>query len=195
MKRIILNIIVGLLSFVIGIAVTNLFVSGVATKLPAVLENNKATRCFNYKPNINEDISNNWKKVDHDLFSFYLPKDMKGKRLKVYEFDGWAYKNWIYKNSNIRLNIDFGSYLQKHIEEFTNNPSYKSEKIVIDGREAIITTWNNKEIVSDEQPLFNAAVYFPNVEGETKLTIGVRCKNKAAQEDAIKIFRSIRFKK
>ncbi|GEM_PF-7125233 len=197
MKRIIFNVLVGFFSFVIGTAITNLFVSQVTNKQPIVVKNARVNDCSfpNYKPNTTEEIPGNWKTVNHEKFSFSIPKDMKGKRIKFPDVYGRDYRNgWVYKNQNIIMSFDFGNYFEGYENAFTNLPTYKVEKTVVDGREAIIATWDCVERVREDDPLFGSLVYFPNLGEKPKLIVTAAFDDRAVQEDAKKIFRSIRFK-
>lgn len=77
MKRLIFNVIVGLLTFIDGVAITSFFVMQISKK-SNVAENDGLFRinsCY-YKANLTKDIPGDWKKVDFGEFPLYLPSDM-----------------------------------------------------------------------------------------------------------------------
>src|SRR5262249_8157629 len=134
----------------------------------------------------------NWKKIDLDHFSFYLPPDMKPDSVQ-----GDDSIVWQYSNSSIRLTIDWGQY-PGGFEPYRNEPEYKEEWIKIDGKTAHSWSFrlsedNTVAVIDDKR--YDATICFVDtgIEG-MKLTLWAGCKTKSDQETAKIIFQTIRFK-
>lgn len=191
MQRMILNVIVGLLSFVIAIAITGLFVKQVTSEqIFIVREVVQKTVDDDYTEFSSlKDIPSDWKKEDYWLADFYLPKDIKLQPTSGSNIGCSETISKTFKKGKMILTVHptYGAISR-------NFSSFKAENVLIDGMKAKIVTYVSG-CVGTTDYCYKASVYFQNLEDDFGLEFRADCKNKEAQEEAKKIFGSITFRK
>lgn len=128
-----------------------------------------------------------WRRIDLQDFSFYLPRGMKDK--KVRGIDSFVRE---YRGGGVRLAIDYGMY-SDDLRSMEGKPGFRAEWVSISGERAKVATcrWGKSYV---------AAVYFPNLGGDaasgiTKLTFYAESRSAGGQEEALKVFQSIKFRR
>lgn len=128
-----------------------------------------------------------WVKVNLKRFSFYVPPD-----LKLQSDKGIDSAVWSYTGKNLKLVVDLGQYSGKP-KIYEHEPDYREEKIIIDGKEAVMCFYRRTSVAQLDLP-YSAAVYFPKVNSRgSKLSFYVAGISPEEQEIARKIFLSIEF--
>lgn len=130
-------------------------------------------------------LPDNWKYINADnSFGFYVPPDMK--KDEVQGIDSYVGK---FHNNGLELSFDYGIYSDPL--EYSKEPDYKEVWVKIDGKSAKIVTFHKPSGYKDFSDV--AAVHFPQIGKETKLTMWVYCKSPDEQQVAKTIFSSIQF--
>jgi len=144
------------------------------------------TQNFSLIAQTNTITQNNWKKIDLERFSFYVPPELKSLEAK-----GIDSEVWIYSSDNLEIIIDLGIY-SRDSSDFKKEPSYQEKKIKIDGKKGIIFFFYNKHDKKNRP--YYAAVHFPQIGKKgVKLSFFAACASPQEQQIARKIFTSIDF--
>jgi len=126
-----------------------------------------------------------WNRIDATYFTFDIPADMV--KTRVAGIDSLVGE---YKNSQIRLSFDYGSYSDP-LKYDKRLPQYQSSEMQVDGRKARMVTFRQSEA-------WLTAIHFPNA-GQTsgepaKLTIHAACETAEGLQVARAIFTSVHIK-
>lgn len=134
-------------------------------------------------PAVADPSLSNWQSVDADKFTLLLPPGwIFNKRQGIDSYVGE------FLGDGVRLGFDYGSYSNPLAEE--NDPKHTVTYEMIDGRRAKIVV---PKVVGEGA----VGVYFADVNGEqrTKLEVSGENFNSVQQEVALKLFRTLKFKK
>ncbi|HWO13478.1 MAG TPA: hypothetical protein VNN80_28450 [Polyangiaceae bacterium] len=115
-------------------------------------------------------------------YGFHAPPDVMMRALVGIDscIDGWSASSCAYTG-------DYGGY-SSDLTEYEGSPQYQETRESIDGRDAKLVTLADEGLV--------AAVHFASVDPAVpglRLTVGADCQDAAGQQDALTVFRSIRF--
>jgi hypothetical protein len=134
------------------------------------------------------EIPNGWKKVSLCQLHFLIPKNMKNQNVKG--IDSCVAD---FKNSRMRLAIDYGSYSGAYKNDGTTS-DFKEEFTEIDGKKAQLVTFKDRR---DRK--FVAGLYVLIHEAQdgmkTSLNMSISVKSEEDLETARHIFQSLRFDK
>ena len=148
--------------------------------------------CNRTAPSPKNHVPLGWKRIDTDYFSLFVPPSMRGGEEKGTDENGWGYYG-----DGIHLDIERGPYPAGSDSE-VNQPEYREEAAVIDGRGTKIATFQLTGARAANFPgegKYIAAVYFSNVDGfETSMSMWANCRDVAGQQTAKQIFMTVRLK-
>ncbi len=147
----------------------------------------KSVQARNSLPLPTIKIPDNWKLINLNDFSFYLPPEVKS--VKARRIDSAI---WKYIGGNMELTVDFGMYASKpHI--YGKEPEYYEEQVKIDDREAVICFFRSSDSNLQSRP-YIAAVYFSTMDSkDTKLSFFINGDSSTEQKMARTIFSTIKF--
>lgn len=133
-----------------------------------------------------------WKGVEASDVKFYLPVDLTEKEPRHLMMKGSTAK--FYGNENIWLVFTIQSS-SIGSDRFIKERDFNKEKIVIDGKQAEISTFTGTNMVNEaEGRNYVASLDVPQVQGNTKnLLMWAYSKSPEDRETVIKIFRSVQF--
>jgi hypothetical protein len=126
-----------------------------------------------------------WKRFDAGWFSFSIPSDMN-------EDEAHAIDSYVGQFHNARMEISFDYGVYSNPLDDSNKSDHRSELIEIGGKQTKIVMY--VESSSDSPLKYFAGVHFPDLGGQSKLTMTARCRDRDGQAIAKKIFESVRFK-
>lgn len=130
-----------------------------------------------------------WIPVQTQAFNFYAPADTK--TVPVQGIDSLVGR---YQSASFSLNFDYGAY-SSPLDEFKGKPGYNAHTERIDGKKAKIVTYSSPDAAPFTE---GVAIHFPNVaksgSWQTKLTMVAQCRTKANANQALTLFRTIKFK-
>lgn len=132
-----------------------------------------------------------WRRIDLNYFSFYLPPDMKESEAKG--IDSFA---WQAVSDSARLTIDLGAH-SNDLTSYLEWPGFHQETIVIDSRQARVCTFRQSEQFMDSADgnrLYIAAVYFSDIGQGNQLTLWFATSRPDDRQIAKRAFKSIKFK-
>ena len=175
MSRIPIHFSISLVAFLIGLGASSILGPSQLQAAP--------------KPN----IPTTWKRFNLDYFSFYGPDD-----LKDLNSEGIDSSVWHFRNQRMTLAFDYGMY-SNDLADSADEPQYREKWFRVDGRAAKVATFRMNERSSadglEKERPYITAVYFPAVKrGGVKLSVWAYCVDSNTQEEAKKVFFSLKFK-
>jgi len=128
--------------------------------------------------------------IEGKHFSFWIPPDMQP--LKVQGIDSYVGE---YSNKEIRIVFDYGWYSES-LPIFSGLLEYEEESIRLNGKKADIATFalRGDEENTEDPFKFGAAMHVRDLgDGQKKLTMIAKCRDKANVAIAKKILQSVSF--
>jgi hypothetical protein len=192
MRRTSFRLIVGLITFAIGISAATYFINHRPREIPPPAVPSAPSISQPVTPS-GIAIPSGWRKVELKDFSFYIPSDMKERKVR-----GTDSEIWEFRSKGITLSIDYGVFSPECAS--LDRPEYREERVVVDGRAAKVCAYRRSDKYDATYPEkdreYFTAINFPDVWGGdsgSRLTFDAACLDSSTQETAKRIFQTIKF--
>lgn len=141
---------------------------------------------------VSPPISESWKKIETDDFTFYVPNSLQGGQRK-----GIDSTIWHYQNDEIELSIEF-AVEEIGFKDVENEKNFRQSTTQIRGKTAYFATYSIREKGLDIYPnkKIVAAIIFNGLcEADCRLSFYIYCSNEECVNKAKKIFQTIEIKR
>jgi hypothetical protein len=188
MKKFVIRLCAGILTFTIGVAVAALCHVNRHQLPPEIVLTFvlQVPKSRVVRPPIPAD----WNKVTADgLFSFYVPKNMKVSGYQMSEESAWGRS---FSNKGMRLYAEYSSWDERYAADYLAKQfEHEREGIELNGRKAVVQSWRWAEPATRYK--YEAEVRVYDARDRMLVRMSADCMDRADVELAKQIFKTVEF--